>query len=128
MVWLNVALQPCAMAFGGDNDHGCLHCPSADSGGVSSNMAHEADHSESSTPPCEPNASQCTFLDGFKHDGRTANVKVEDAPDDVPVAILPSAAVFPLGNSLSRLPGMGDMSYLPGDSPSLNVLYGVYLI
>ncbi len=128
VVWLNVILQPCAMAFGGDSDHGCMHCPPAISGEASSHSAHEADPSELGSAPCETNASQCAFLDDFKFDGRTAKAKIEDAPADVPVGILPSAAAFPLGDSLSLLAGMADRSYLPGDPPSFTVLYGVYLI
>lgn len=128
VVWLNVILQPCAMAFGGDSDHGCNHCPPAVSAEVSSHRAHEADSSEHSTSPCETNASQCAFLDDFKYDGRTAKVKIENAPADIPVGILASTVVFQPGNTSSALRGTVDISCLPGDPPSLTVLYGVYLI
>lgn len=128
VVWLNVILQPCAMAFDGDSDRGCMHCPSAIAGEASSHSAHQPDPSMLDNSPCATNASQCMFLDDVKYDGRTAKVKIENAPADIAIALLASTAVFQPGNRSSVLPATVDLSHLPGDPPSLTVLYGVYLI
>ena len=123
-----MALLPCSMAFDGDDDHGCSHCPPAHSEAVSAHSAHEADQSEPSKSPCEPNASQCAFLDDFKNDGRTIKVKAEDTPGNIPVGIVSSIAGDSFKDNSLQLSGIGNHSNLPACSTPLNVLYGVYLI
>ena len=123
-----MALQPCSMAFGGEDDHGCSHCPPAHSEAVSSHSAHEADQSKPIKSPCEPNASQCAFLDDFKYDGRTIKVKVEDTPANMPVGIVSSIADDSFKDNSLQHSGIGDYSYVPACRTSLRVLYGVYLI
>ena len=125
-VWLTMALQPCAMAFGDVNDDGCLHCPAAHSEEISSHSAHAADQPELSALPYETDASQCGFASDFNYDGRV--LKVKDSPTDVPTNIVPSLAVIPLEKNLPALPDIADSSCLPGDPQRLNVFYCVYLI
>ena len=126
VVWLNMALQPCAMAFGGVGDHDCMHCPPANSGEVSSHSAHDMDHSAPVTAPCETNASQCTIVDDFNYDGRST--KVKDAPSDVPIGItLSDDGVLSESRSYAHS-AIGGRSHPPSSSPPLNILYCIYLI
>lgn len=126
VVWLNMALQPCAMAFGGAGDHDCMHCPPAHSGAVSSHSAHDMDHAAQDTVSCETSASQCTIVDDFNYDGRSA--KVKDAPSDVPVGItMSNAGVLSASRSYVHS-AMGDRSHPPSGFPPLNILYCIYLI
>ena len=128
VVWLNMALQPCSMAFGGEDDHDCLHCPPTHSEAGSSHSGHEADQSNPGKAPCEPDASQCAFLDDFKYDGRTIKVKVEDTPGNLPVGIVSSIGCDAFKDNLLQHSRIGEYSYVPACRTSLTVLYGVYLI
>ncbi len=128
VVWLNMVLQPCAMAFGDAIDHACQHCPPAHVEEVAAHGAHGANHSDSGASPCDTDASQCTFLDDFKYDGRVSNVKVKDAPSDEPVGFAPPIAVVSPGDRSCVISDVGDRSFLPGHQPLLNILYCVYII
>ena len=132
VVWLNMALQPCAMAFGNvdakANGHDCPHCPPAHAAKDSSHAAHDMDHADTSTSPCEINASSCAFPDDFNFDVRSVKIKVENAPGDVPVGIVSSIAGNPSNGNSLQLSGIGDKSYVPPYRSALNVLYCVYLI
>jgi len=133
VVWLNMALQPCAMAFGDAKEHGCQHCPPAKSSEASSHSAHEdsaheAQHSDHSSSPCETSAAQCAFLDDFNYDSRTIQVKVKDSPSDVLVGIAPSIGVTSFNLYSPPLSCVGGNSYLPEYPQALNILYCVYVI
>lgn len=76
---------------------------------------------------CASNGGDCGILDELNYDGRSVQLKLKDAPDDGPVAIISLEDWSPLAPSAS-LPGIGHTrSPPPGDSPPLNVLYCVYL-
>ncbi len=126
VVWLNMALQPCAMAFGDKNDDGCPYCPPALSVDMSSHSSHDADHSDPGGSPCEIDVSQCALVDNFNYDGRA--VKIKDTPSDVQVGIAPRIFGISLADNSPVLLDSSDHSYLPGGSPPLNTLYCVYLI
>ncbi|MCH7854929.1 MAG: hypothetical protein IIB76_11435 [Proteobacteria bacterium] len=126
VVWLNMALQPCAMAFGGAGDHDCTHCPPTHSGELAAHSAHDMEHAAPVTAPCETSASQCALVDDFNYDGRSA--KVKDAPSDVPVAIVPSSSGILTESRSIRYSVLGERSCLPSSLLPLNVLYCVYLI
>ncbi len=126
VVCLNLALQPCAMAFGDMNDDGCLNCPPVLSTDFSSHSSHEVDRSDLDAPLCETDVSQCTLVDDFNYDGRV--VKIKDAPGDVPVGITLTIADIRVQNNSSALLDAGDHSNSPGKPPPLNILYCVYLI
>ena len=132
VVWLNVALQPCAMAFGDASDHGCLHCPPVHSVEASAHNSHEgtdqSDQSDQKASPCETSASQCAFLEDFNYDGRTAKVKVDNEPGDVPVGIVSSIAANSFEGNPLPLFGIGDYSNSIARQAALNILYCVYLI
>lgn len=121
-----MALQSCAMAFGDSSDDGCLHCPPALSGDISSNGTHETDRSDLGASPCDTNVSQCAIADDFNYDGRAA--KIKDAPTEVLVGIALPSADIPLEIAPSSLLDIGDHPHRPGGPPPLNVLYCVYLI
>jgi len=127
-----MALQPCAMAFGGSSNYGNAHCPPAQSGDVSSHGAHETDQSGPSTPPCETSVSHCAFVDDFNYDGRVVKVKVKDAPSDEssdePFGIAAPIASCALEGDPLAIQGIGESSSPHGAQPRLNVLYCVYLI
>ena len=128
MVWLNVALQPCAMALDDAHEHGCQHCPQLQAEEGASHGSHEPTASRDSEPACDTSASPCAFLDDFNYDGRTAKLKVEDTQGEIPACLVSSNAVFALQNNSEVLSGSIATSYAPGHRPPLNVLHCVYLI
>ena len=120
-VWLNLAVQPCAMAYEAD-DHDCPHCP----------PAHTHEHGDmhgsmDDKMPCADGAADCTIDEDWSHDARGAQHKLKDLPSELPVAIAPQE----LNAQLYRPVGPAGLSgYSPvraGAPPSLNVLYCVYL-
>jgi hypothetical protein len=126
VVCLNMALQPCAMAFGGgEND--CVHCPPALIEDGSSHSMHHADDSDSMSTNCATGISQCTVGDDISIDSRTSTIKVKDAPTDSVLAIAPAMPVLALAEYSPLLAQLCIRSYLPGEQPPLNVLYCVYL-
>lgn len=127
LVWLNLALQPCAMAMGGDDDHDCPHCP------VSHTQRHDGHEMSSDAMtdhdmPCATGAADCTAFDEVNVDARTGQLKLKDAPTDQPVAIARFEGFFadasPNHTRVVRQPE----AHPPDSSPALNVLYCVYLI
>jgi hypothetical protein len=122
VVWLNMALQPCAMAFGNEQD--CPQCPPAHSREMPSQDSHDRALEDA---PCYVGASQCAFSDDYNYDGRSVQIKVKDAPSDVPVAIAPAVVGLSLADTVSASLGPDDPSHRPGVPRSLNILYCVYL-
>ena len=122
VVWLNMALQPCAMAFGSEQD--CPQCPPVHSREMPSQGSHNKALEDA---PCYADASQCAFSDDYNYDGRNVQIKVKDAPSDVPVAIASAVVALSLADTVSVSPGPDDPSHRPGVPPSLNILYCVYL-
>ena len=127
VVCLNLALQPCAMAFGGAGEHDCMHCPPALAEEGAAHSMHRADDSNGSSAPCATGMSQCVVGDEINIDSRTPTVKVKDVPSDTLLAIAPANAVLTPAEYSASLPVSFVRPYLPGDPPPLNVLYCVYL-
>ncbi len=127
VVCLNMALQPCAMAFGGAGENDCMHCPPALAEEGASHSMHHADDSNGRSAPCATGMSQCVVGDDINIDSRTSTVKVKDVPADMPLAIVSSMVVLAPAEYSASLPRSCTRSYLPGDPPPLNVLYCVYL-
>ena len=122
-VWLNLSLQPCAMAYEADDqDHDCPHCPPA--------ATHEHGNKHAGMDrgmPCADGMADCAIDADWSHDGRGANAKLKDAPADAPAAIVPTEAATrppPLGSSI---PPPRFLTLRPGAPPPLHVLYCVYL-
>lgn len=125
VVCLNLALQPCAMAMGGDQDHGCPHCPPPES------QAHHGHHGSTAEAVdqthCATVGDDCSLGDDLNYDGRNAQVKLKDLPIDTPLAI---GDLFATATA-ARFVDVGGVyptrSPPPASSPPLNVLYCVYL-
>ena len=126
VVWLNLALQPCAMAMDGDDDHDCPHCPP---GHTQKHDRHDMASSEAAghDMPCATGAADCNALDDYIYGGRSAQLKVKDGPSDPLVALLP-APLF-LANAQDNLVAYvpPDINHPPGASVPLNILSCVYL-
>jgi len=131
-LWLGVVLQPCAMAFGGEPQANCPHCPE--------NAAHEtaghgrhAGHDGHGTPHADADAvdhcgtpnADCYVLGDDSFDGRTSKLQIKDSPVDLPLAFLP-AEVTALASAPPRRERLR-RDTLPGTPPPAWVLYGVQL-
>lgn len=128
VVWLNIALQPCVMAFGDVNNHGCPGCPPPSAEDISSYSAHDAGNSNLDATMCASSTADCELVDDFNFSGRATSVSTKDAPIDIPVGIAPPVDTISLVNDLSARPDVSNTFYLPGDSLPLRVLYCSYLI
>lgn len=126
VVWLNLALQPCAMAMGGGDDHDCPHCP------PSHTQKHDGHAMASSDAgremPCATGATDCSVLDDYNYDGRSAQVKVKDVPSEPLVTLFPSALFLADARpNLVVAHTPPSINHPPGPSLPLNILYCVYL-
>lgn len=127
VVWLNLALQPCAMAMGVDGDHDCPHYP------PSHTQRHEGHEMSSDTTadhdmPCATGVADCTTFDAVNVAARSWSLKLKDTSNDQPDVIGPFAA-FIADTGPNRTVVVEPPRLHPPDfSPPLNVLYCVYLI
>ncbi len=121
LAWLNMALQPCAMAFGDASAGGCNQCPMTDSAEVYLQGSVEITGLESGM-------SRCAVVDDLNYDDRTTKVKTKDAPSDVPLdsPYIADAGSFAINSSVYS--PMRRNLYSPGIPPTFIVFYGVYLI
>ena len=118
-VWLNLALQPCAMAYQVE-DEDCPRCPPAQThehGGMHGNMDHKM--------PCAGGLSDCAIGEDLNVDARGDQLKVKDAPGDAAVTSHELLVQFPPPMHATRLPRYA--SVYSGAPPPLHVLYCVYL-
>ena len=125
-VWLNLALQPCAMALESMQDNDCPHCPPAQT------HAHDGMHdrmheSMGHEMPCASATADCSFSEDLNHDARGDQLKLKDAHIDSPTAISCREFALPYGNPVDFLPRPRYASVHTGASPPLNVLHCVYL-
>lgn len=119
-VWLNLALQPCAMAL--EADHDCPHCPPAHE----HEMAAHHNHGEAKAEaPCASMQSQCGELDDASLDGRTGQLKVKDA-FELPLAIVHDPAAPAIAAAKRCHQSTGPPPHA-GSSPPRHVLFCVYL-
>ena len=121
-VWLNLALQPCAMAFEVGDDHDCPHCPPAQTlehGGVHGGMDHEL--------PCADGLSDCAVADDLNLDGRSGPSKLKDAPSDAAVAIAPHELELLFRQPAGATRRSCHASMHAGAPPPLYILHCVYL-
>jgi hypothetical protein len=120
-VWLNLALQPCAMALQAPAESHCPHCPPAKV--HEHGMAHAA--MERSTP-CD-DGGECSVDDSVSHDVRAGQVKLKHPAVELPAAISAGdsglAAHTLTGQRLAPEPDY----HFAGAPPPLHVLYCVYL-
>lgn len=109
LVWLSMVLQPCAMALGSDTDYDCPHCPP-----------------QQNEQPCELGEPDCNHVHKYNVDGRTAQAKVKDAPQDSPMIVGELFAFIPSVHT-ARVDDVSRQAIPPPYGPSLNILYCVYL-
>lgn len=126
VVWLNLALQPCAMATGVDDDHECPTCPPSH---TREHDGHELspDAMGEHGVPCVMGETNCDLPDESNIDWRTGQIKLEDGPSDLAPAVV-ATAPWLTNMSAERVmlvtPFVADP---PGTAPPLNILYCVYL-
>lgn len=124
VLWLNMAVLPCAMAFQGDDD--CAHCPPEEKHENHHEMAAHHDHAQ--TEPehtCATASVECCDVMAANVDARSGKLDYKPAPDVAfATAPLPSD-----GNSrhASIVEATADPPVIGGSSPPLRVLYCVYL-
>ena len=120
IVWLNMAVLPCAMAFQGDDD--CPHCPPE---GEHEMAAHHGHGEAKREPACATSQPACCDVVTANVDARGLQLQAKPAADVV-FATLPPMPVLP--RSESRQPyGSSDPPDPGGVSPALHVLFCVYL-
>jgi hypothetical protein len=99
-LWINLAVQPCAMAMGTDGD--CPHCPPAVEHDMP--MAH-GHHDMDMDPDCATFGTDCGEIDDFGIDSRGAQAKIKDKAEflAVPAALPPDPVPGPLGFSTAAV-------------------------
>lgn len=137
MAWLTTALQPCLMAMEvAPEPPDAKFAPMA---GHEGHSAHEDTTTIDHCPHCPAADAQSNDVCGTVlqadcdqspayYDARTTSVKVNDTLSDMPVGLGPPSVVLALHGNWSKLPGLAVGLSLPGNSPSLRILYGIYLI
>lgn len=121
VLWLNMAVLPCAMALEGGGD--CPHCPPP---AVEHEMAaHHGHGANNATPACATMQSECGDLDKVSIDARSGKLDVKPTPE----LVIISAPVITQLPSLTpgHINDVSDPPDISGSSPPLHVLYCVYL-
>ena len=118
-VWLNLAVQPCAMAL--EQEHDCPHCPPAHEHEME---MHHGSHEPQAESPCASMQVQCGEVDEFSVDGRS-KLKAKDLVD--PTAILSHEYTELADRTPWKIQGSTDPPNCAFGSPPLHVLHCVYL-
>jgi len=123
-VWLNLALQPCAMAATRADRHDCPDCPPAE-------MQHHGVHGVAGTgmaavKPCADSLADCMVDVDANHDLRSDKLRLDDVKADIPIAFY-----LPADTTPRRSPVSMDMprrhTLPPPGAPPRHVLNCVYL-
>lgn len=77
--------------------------------------------------PCATSVDDCSLADDLKHDGRNTELKLKDAPGDVPLAVLPAIPHDLATRLVAEIGWFPARSPPPGNHTPLNILYCVYL-
>jgi len=126
---LNMAILPCAMAFGAD-DQACPHTSSAEQHGTDGHHGHGAghakDHAEQPGADCHSAGPSCCDLAVASVDTRSVHVKFKPSFDDQPwlASANPNRA-----QSVARyaIAPAADPPDSPGTSVPRHVLFCIYL-
>ena len=119
-VWLNLALQPCAMAL--EADHDCPHCPPAHEHDMAAHHGHASPKAEA---PCASMQAQCGELDDASFDTRSGQLKVKDSVE-LPLAIAHDR-ITPVVTMTERCNFPTGPPQHAGLSPPLHLLNCVFL-
>jgi len=120
IVWLNMAVLPCAMAFQGDED--CPHCPQAEDHAMASHHEHGVD---SAKPSCATTQAECCDALAASVDVRASKLEFKPASDVVYIAAPAPTRVTT--TAMRHRHGALDPPGIIGSSPPLRVLFCVYL-
>jgi len=120
VLWLNMAVLPCAMAF--ESDEPCPHCPPAEDHQMASHHGHGG---VDAVPTCATAQSECCDLAAASIDTRGSKLKFKSASDIVLITA-PLKPVLPARASVQRHVA-SDPPDIFGTSPPLHILYCVYL-
>ena len=123
-VWLNLALQPCAMAFAELDEPDCPHCPPSQMQAHEHGAAHAAMERDA---PCADGVADCAVVDSINHDRRGNQPKLEFPGADLPVVIGADNAGDAALRPSRRISFPEPLYYITGSPPPLHVLYCVYL-
>jgi hypothetical protein len=121
-VWLNLALQPCAMAFEVHEDSDCPNCPPMqmqEHAGMHGDMDHEI--------PCADSLDDCFVDEDLNHDGRGGQIKLKDLSNDIPLVIADFESLIQFQHPDDTVSPPRYASLHSGAPPPLHVLYCVYL-
>jgi hypothetical protein len=118
-LWVNLAVQPCAMAMGADSD--CPHCPPAVEDTIA--MAH-GHHGSGADADCATSGSDCGAIDEFGIDSRSSQSKLKDnAEDVVPVSVLPGGRLLVPATIPMAATGPPDIAVAPLPLHLLNCVF-----
>jgi hypothetical protein len=119
-VWLNLVLQPCAMAFDPPQGRPCPNCPPAHEQAMPAHRSHAA-----AGVHCASLHAGCGDLRGISVDNRGDLPKIKP-PGELPALILGDYPE-PRVETIRYLPQPAKPRDGPAAAPPLNVLYCVYL-
>ena len=125
VVWLNLVLQPCAMALDGSSPRDCPNCP-PEHGGEYAVHAEAIGDMSMAEMSCASD-TDCGFTDDVNYDGRNFKLKLKDLPSDLPLAISPVFLQVPALQTTVSPDWHRLRSPPPGNSTPLNILHCVYL-
>ena len=123
VAWLNLALQPCAMAFQSEQDPDCPHCPP-------SQTHHHDGHDMSMVAdkvPCASSASNCDVLGDLNNNERSDRLKLNHFQKDLPAIVAPDHLDVGLDQTIELTAVSLSMNRPPGSLLPLHKLYCVYL-
>lgn len=124
IVWLNMAILPCAMAFQGDDD--CPHCPPAGAHENGHDMAAHHGHDDTTPEPsCATAQTDCCDAVAASVDARSGKIEFKSAVDIVFVGVPPAEGCERQLGAYSY--SSSDPPDIAGSSPPLHVLHCVYL-
>jgi len=125
VLWLNMAVLPCAMAFESD-DHDCPHCPPADEHQMGGHHGHaKREATQQAEASCATMQSQCCDIVDASVDTRSKKSDVRDSSDleYCAVSSVPEFSVWPAAHYV----GAADPPWPPDNFPPRHVLFCVYL-
>ena len=121
VLWLNMAVLPCAMAFESEHDD-CAHCPPALEDEMAAHHGHHKEHANESGATMQ---SECCELEDASIDIRGSNLKIKPF-SEVAFISEPVIAVVPK-RSTGLLKWASDPPEIIASSPTPHVLFCVYL-
>jgi len=117
IVWLNLALTPCAIAF--DSEHECPHGAQPEHHEMAGHHGEMAEHS------CASMQEACCEIADATVDTRSGSIQFEDSPD-IEVLGAPSPGES-INRASARYMAAADPPDPPGPSRALHKLFCVYL-